>query len=70
MEVVEEEEEVPILLNRDLPTLKSVLDIADVVIEVLDARDPLSFRSSHLEELIAAKPGKRILLLLNKIGEH
>ncbi|KAF5388105.1 hypothetical protein D9615_000031 [Tricholomella constricta] len=63
----DEGEEVPVLLNRDLPNLQAVLDDADVVIEVLDARDPLSFRSSHLEELVATKPGRKILVVLNKI---
>lgn len=64
----EPEEEVPILINRDLPNLQAVLDDADVLVEVLDARDPLSFRSAHLEELVAAKPNRKILLVLNKIG--
>lgn len=63
-----EEDDVPILINPDLVNLKSVLDVADVILEVLDARDPLSFRSSHLEELASAQPGKRILLVMNKIG--
>ncbi|KAJ7638453.1 P-loop containing nucleoside triphosphate hydrolase protein [Roridomyces roridus] len=66
-EEVEEEEEVPVLINRNLPSLQSVLDDADVIIEVLDARDPLPFRSTHLEELASAKPGRRVLLVLNKI---
>jgi nuclear GTP-binding protein len=64
----EEEEEVPVLINRDLPTLQAVLNKADVIIEVLDARDPLPFRSAHLEELASSTPGKRILLVLNKTG--
>ncbi|KAJ7672876.1 hypothetical protein B0H17DRAFT_1083696 [Mycena rosella] len=67
VEEVEEEETVPVLINRDLPSLKAVLDEADVVLEVLDARDPLPFRSAHLEELASAKPGQRVLLVLNKI---
>lgn len=58
------------LINHGLPNLKSVLDLADVVVEVLDARDPLSFRSAHLEELAAARPAGRTLLVLNKIGEY
>lgn len=64
----EDEEEIPVLINSDLPNLKTVLDQADVIVEVLDARDPLSFRSSYLEELAASMPKKRILLVLNKIG--
>ncbi|KAJ7047765.1 hypothetical protein C8F04DRAFT_1216975 [Mycena alexandri] len=68
-EVVEEEPEeaVPVLINPALPNMKAVLDEADVIIEVLDARDPLPFRSAHLEELAGAKAGQRILLVLNKI---
>ncbi|KAJ6538947.1 hypothetical protein B0H19DRAFT_334271 [Mycena capillaripes] len=68
MEVEEDaEEEVSILINRELPTLHAVLNESDVVIEVLDARDPLPFRSVHLEELASAKPSQRVLLVLNKI---
>ncbi|KAJ7667613.1 hypothetical protein DFH06DRAFT_1183054 [Mycena polygramma] len=68
MEVEEPEEEVvPVLINPELPNLQTVLNEADVVIEVLDARDPLPFRSAHLEELAAARPGQRVLLVLNKI---
>ncbi|KAG6849948.1 hypothetical protein H0H93_003320 [Arthromyces matolae] len=64
----DDEDEVPVLINRDLPNLQAVLDVADVVVEVLDARDPLPCRSSHLEDLVTAKPGQRLLLVLNKIG--
>jgi nuclear GTP-binding protein len=64
----EVEEEVPVLINRDLPTLQSVLEKADVVLEVIDARDPLAFRSEHLEQL-AKDAGKKLLFVLNKIGE-
>ncbi|KAF7971036.1 hypothetical protein HWV62_22155 [Athelia sp. TMB] len=64
---MEDVEAVPILINRDLPTLQSVLDAADVVVQVLDARDPLAYRSEHLEEILA-KAGKKTLLILNKIG--
>ncbi|KAI3611042.1 hypothetical protein WG66_013792 [Moniliophthora roreri] len=56
----DEDEEAPLLINRDLPHLQSVLDAADAIIQVLDARDPLSFRSSHLEE-VAEKAGKKVL---------
>lgn len=59
------EEDIPVLLNRDLPNLKAVLDLADVVIQVLDARDPLRCRSAHIEE---ASKEKKILLVLNRTG--
>jgi len=58
----------PLLLNPDLPHLATVLDKADVVIEVLDARDPLSYRSRALEARVASKEGQKLLLVLNKIG--
>jgi nuclear GTP-binding protein len=64
----EREEEVPILINRDLPTLQSVLEKADVILEVLDARDPMVFRSEHVEQLVK-DAGKKMLLVLNKIGD-
>jgi nuclear GTP-binding protein len=65
---VEPEDDVPGLIHRNLPTLRAVLDESDIIIEVIDARDPQPFRSLHLEELIASKPEKRMLLILNKIG--
>ena len=65
----EEEKEVPILVNPDLPTLQSVLEKADVVLEVVDARDPLAFRSEHVEQLVK-DAGKKMFLVLNKIGEY
>ncbi|PPR03996.1 hypothetical protein CVT24_010489, partial [Panaeolus cyanescens] len=65
-ETVEEEDEVPVLINRDLPNLQSVIDKADVVIELLDARDPDAFRNKSLEDLVVKK-GKKLLLVLNKI---
>lgn len=46
-----------------------VVEAADVIIQVLDARDPLGFRCSEVERFVRAKdPNKRIILLLNKIG--
>ncbi|KIK65687.1 hypothetical protein GYMLUDRAFT_56349 [Collybiopsis luxurians FD-317 M1] len=64
----DEDEEIPILINKDLPHLKAVLDAADAVVEVLDARDPLAFRSEHLEKEIAGhKKGKKVMLVVNKI---
>ena len=63
----EEEDDVPVLINHDLPNLKSALDSADVIIQVLDARDPISCRSQHLETL-AKENGKKMLLVVNKIG--
>jgi nuclear GTP-binding protein len=64
----EEDDEPGYFVNRDLSHLKAALDEADVIIEVLDCRDPLSFRSSHLEELSRDKAGRKTVLILNKIG--
>lgn len=47
--------------------LVQVVEGADVVLEVLDARDPLGTRSPQLEQYVLAKR-KRLVLVLNKIG--
>lgn len=62
-------EDVPILYNRDLRSLRSVLVEADAVICVLDAREPMASRSLHLETLVKERQGQRLLFLLNKIGQ-
>ncbi|KAJ9059655.1 nuclear GTP-binding protein nug1 [Entomophthora muscae] len=46
---------------------KKVLDGADVLLEVLDARDPLGCRTRNIERLILNDPNKRVILVLNKI---
>lgn len=48
---------------------KKVVENADVILEVLDARDPLGCRTRQIEELILnAGAAKRVILILNKIG--
>lgn len=48
-----------------------VVEAADVVIEVLDARDPLSCRCLDVERLVRRSGAdKKVILLLNKIGKH
>ncbi|EEC09835.1 GTP-binding protein, putative, partial [Ixodes scapularis] len=49
--------------------LVQVVEGADVVLEVLDARDPLGTRSPQLEQYVLAKR-KRLVLVLNKIGKR
>ena len=45
-----------------------VVEASDVIIHVLDARDPLACRSPEVEQFIRqVNPDKRIVLLLNKI---
>ena len=48
-----------------------VVEAADVVIEVLDARDPLSSRCPDVERFVRqAGASKKLILLLNKIGKQ
>lgn len=48
--------------------LNKVIDASDVVIEVLDARDPMGCRCPQLEEAVLQREGnKKLIFLLNKI---
>lgn len=45
-----------------------VLEMADIIVEVLDARDPVSSRCKEAEQLLAAsKIEKKLIIVLNKI---
>ncbi len=46
---------------------KKVVDESDVILEVLDARDPIGCRAKAVEQAILAKGDKKIVLVLNKI---
>ncbi|KAJ3523723.1 hypothetical protein NM688_g8679 [Phlebia brevispora] len=70
VEEVEEEEEAPVLINPELANMKAILDAADVVVEMLDARDPLTYRSSHIEQVVKEKDGRKLVFVLNKIGQR
>lgn len=48
---------------------QKVVEESDVILEVLDARDPLGTRALDVEERIRASAKKRLILVLNKIGE-
>ena len=48
--------------------LRAVMEKADIILEVLDARDPLACRAAAVEAMaLSQKPPKRIVLVLNKI---
>lgn len=66
----------PDLVDTLLPTIQSALDRAHVCVELIDARDPPTFRSTFLENAIlegqdssAGKKGwtDKLLIVLNKV---
>lgn len=51
-----------------LRELRKVIDGSDVILQVLDARDPINSRiHPKIEDMIRARPDKKMVLLLNKI---
>jgi Cu/Ag efflux pump CusA len=52
--------------NNSKQELNELIEICDVIIQVIDARDPPSYRSKELENNIRTK-GKKLIILLNKI---
>uniref|UniRef100_A0A8C4J955 Guanine nucleotide-binding protein-like 3 n=1 Tax=Dromaius novaehollandiae TaxID=8790 RepID=A0A8C4J955_DRONO len=53
--------------KRKLDAKKNVIEASDVVLEVLDARDPLGCRCPQLEQAVCSGGDKKLLLVLNKI---
>ena len=51
--------------------LHKVIDEADIIVLVLDARDPEGCRSRLVEEEVRRREaeGKRLVFVLNKVGE-
>ena len=47
--------------------LIQVVEAADVILQVLDARDPIGCRSIHVESAVLASSSKKLVLVLNKI---
>lgn len=46
---------------------KTVVDASDVILYVLDAREPEATRSRKVEETVLQNPNKRLILVLNKV---
>lgn len=63
-----EDDEVPELIDTALTNLQDVLDRADVVLQVVDARDIQGGRSAFIEKLVT-DAGGIYGLLVNKVGE-
>lgn len=57
-------------LKLHAKSLRKVLEMSDVVIEVLDARDPVGTRCRAVERELKSLDGgrKKLVLVLNKIG--
>jgi nuclear GTP-binding protein len=50
---------------------RKVLENADVILEVLDARDPLGTRTRSVERMVMDSGlDKKIILVMNKIGKR
>lgn len=47
--------------------LSNLIKECDVIVEVVDARDPLSYRSKELEKNIYHNKDKRLIVIINKI---
>ena len=63
-----DDEDAPTLLNPEYPHFEAIFEKSDVIFYVLDARDPLSFRSSQIESLAGKKHEQRLVFVLNKAG--
>jgi nuclear GTP-binding protein len=49
-----------------LSELRKIVDSADVILHVLDARDPAGTRSTAIEEMVLSHSGKKLVYVLNK----
>lgn len=60
------------LRKHHIRALHKVVDESDIVILVLDARDPESCRSRLVEEEVRRREGegKKLVFVLNKIGDR
>jgi nuclear GTP-binding protein len=55
-------------IKNNMKPIQHIFENADVLLEVLDARDPMGCRCRNLEQnLLRNYPGKRLILVINKI---
>ncbi len=55
-------------VKNNMKSIQHIFENSDVLLQVLDSRDPDGCRCRHLEEQLARNhPGKRLVLVLNKI---
>ena len=47
--------------------MKKIIETCDIILEILDARDPLSCRCKWIERKILQHADKKIIIVLNKI---
>jgi nuclear GTP-binding protein len=50
-----------------LQQLIKIVEVSDVVIEVIDARDPLGCRNEDMEMLVKDDPKKKLIIVVNKV---
>ena len=44
-----------------------MVESADVILQVLDARDPMGSRAAAVESTVASNPAKKLIIVLNKV---
>jgi nuclear GTP-binding protein len=49
-----------------LRDLRKIIESAEVILHVLDARDPMGTKSNAIEELVLSSAGKKLVYILNK----
>ncbi|CAE7601130.1 NSN1, partial [Symbiodinium microadriaticum] len=49
-----------------LKELRKIVDSSDVILHVLDARDPAGTRSTAIEEMVMSQAGKKLVYVVNK----
>jgi len=55
--------------NSYIRELRKLIETADIVIQVLDARDPIGTRVQQIEDMVTKDSKKQMIFLLNKVGK-